>query len=126
MRYKRGCMQKWHVKCAMILGLLLSVSACKPVDDAIEQLTQLQKVYIEKIVRDYLLNNPQILADTSKLLQQQHLAEAQKKALAAIPSQAELLFKSTTSPVLGNPKGDMVLVEFTDYQCPHCKTMYPI
>ena len=28
-------------------------------------------------------------------------------------------------PVLGNPKGDLTVVEYFDYQCPYCKKMAP-
>lgn len=29
------------------------------------------------------------------------------------------------APVLGNPKGDVTIVEFFDYQCPYCRKMHP-
>ena len=29
------------------------------------------------------------------------------------------------SPSLGNPKGDLTVVEYFDYQCPYCKKMAP-
>lgn len=29
-------------------------------------------------------------------------------------------------PVLGNPKGDITLVEYFDYQCPYCKAGHPL
>ena len=28
-------------------------------------------------------------------------------------------------PALGNPKGDLTVVEFFDYQCPYCKKLAP-
>ena len=35
-------------------------------------------------------------------------------------NQAEL-FRDPDSPIGGNPNGDVVIVEFNDYQCPYCK-----
>lgn len=35
------------------------------------------------------------------------------------------LERDPTAPVLGNPKGDVTLTEFFDYNCPHCKTLLP-
>lgn len=29
------------------------------------------------------------------------------------------------APSLGNPKGDVTIVEFFDYQCPYCRKMHP-
>lgn len=29
------------------------------------------------------------------------------------------------NPVLGNPEGDVTIVEFFDYQCPYCKSNHP-
>lgn len=36
------------------------------------------------------------------------------------PSVEEVLFDAEI-PVLGNPKGDVTIVEYFDYQCPYCK-----
>ena len=35
------------------------------------------------------------------------------------------LERDANAPVLGNPKGDITLTEFFDYNCPHCKKMVP-
>lgn len=35
------------------------------------------------------------------------------------------LERDPTAPVLGNPKGDITLTEFFDYNCPHCRKMVP-
>jgi protein-disulfide isomerase len=36
-----------------------------------------------------------------------------------------LIFDDPNSPVLGNPKGDVTIVEFYDYSCSHCKASHP-
>lgn len=41
-----------------------------------------------------------------------------------LPSQAEV-FTDPVTPMLGNPSGDVTIVEFFDYQCPYCKSTYP-
>lgn len=37
----------------------------------------------------------------------------------------EEVFFDKDAPVLGNPKGDVTVVEFFDYQCPYCKSSHP-
>lgn len=38
----------------------------------------------------------------------------------------EEVFNDKDAPFLGNPKGDVTVVEFFDYQCPYCKKGYPM
>ena len=40
-------------------------------------------------------------------------------------SQASVL-RDPDLAVLGNPKGDITIVEYFDYQCPYCKKLHPI
>ncbi len=40
------------------------------------------------------------------------------------PSVEEVLFDAEI-PALGNPKGDVTIVEYFDYQCPYCKNGHP-
>lgn len=91
--------------------------------------TTLSTQQVQQIVHDYLLNNPQILVEMSQKLQQQQnqqMQQIQQKAQQTIPGIASQLFNANTSPVTGNPKGTVTLVEFFDYQCPHCKDMTEI
>ena len=81
---------------------------------------------IQQIIHDYLVKNPQVLIEASQALQQQQMAQMQKTASKAITENARDLFNNSTSPVVGNPNGDVTVVEFMDYQCPHCKEMNPV
>ncbi|PSK80844.1 protein-disulfide isomerase [Limimaricola soesokkakensis] len=50
-------------------------------------------------------------------------ARAQEQPLR--PTIDEVMF-DPANPVLGNPEGDVTIVEFFDYQCPYCKANHPV
>ena len=76
---------------------------------------------IEQIVRDYLLANPEVLIQSlNEYQQRQKVAEKQRQQDAVIASRAALTSDPDT-PVMGNPDGDVAIVEFFDYKCPYCK-----
>ncbi|HTW75747.1 MAG TPA: DsbA family protein [Steroidobacteraceae bacterium] len=43
----------------------------------------------------------------------------------AVLTHAEQAFHDSVSPVMGNPHGDVTVVEFFDYACSYCKAMQP-
>ena len=80
-----------------------------------------QRREIGEIVRDYLMKNPEVLQEAiGELEKRQALAEADKHK-AAISTHREALFNSKRQVNLGNPQGDVTLVEFFDYNCGYCK-----
>src|SRR5262245_34119092 len=80
-----------------------------------------QKNELHSIIRDYLVNHPEVLQESmAELEKRQTLAEAEK-AKAAVKSNAQALFDSSHQVVVGNPQGDVTLVEFFDYNCGYCK-----
>ncbi len=83
-----------------------------------------QKKEIEKLVHDYLVSNPEVLLEASQALQQKQQQNMQQQAQSAIQENAAQLFQGKLTTT-GNPKGNVTVVEFFDYQCIHCKKMSP-
>jgi len=52
-------------------------------------------------------------------------AQQQQDIDQRIAARAEALNQAPGSPVLGNPAGDVTIVEFFDYACPYCKAVEP-
>ncbi len=90
-----------------------------------DTISDLQKKDLEKLVHDYLVSNPEVLLEASQALQQKQQQTMQQQAQAAIQDNANQLFNDSLT-VIGNPKGNVTLVEFFDYQCIHCKKMAPV
>ena len=84
-----------------------------------------QRTEIGQIVRQYLLDNPELLLEVSKELEIRQKAEEDKKREGALAANAEALFKSPNDLVAGNPEGDVTMVEFFDYNCSWCKKGLP-
>ena len=82
--------------------------------------SDLDPEFVEK-VREVLLTNPEILEEAFNALQEKRMTEANAARGAAIADNRELIFDSENQVVLGNPDGDVTLVEFFDYNCGFCR-----
>jgi protein-disulfide isomerase len=79
-----------------------------------------QKKEIQLIIRDYLIDHPEVIVDAVGVLQERQQAIMHEKAIKVITKEAPKVFASK-SPFLGNKDGQIFIVEFIDYNCPHCR-----
>jgi protein-disulfide isomerase len=79
------------------------------------------KPAIEKIVRDYLLSNPEIILEVQQALQTKQETEAKERAAIALTQNSDVIFNSKNQGVIGNKSGDVTVVEFFDYNCGFCQ-----
>ena len=106
-----------------LIGLSLAMASAPLYADA--QFNDAQKEMMGKVVHDYLVKNPEVLIEASQALQQKQQKVMQEQAQSAIGANIKALLAQPLTTV-GNPKGDVTLVEFFDYQCVHCKKMAPM
>jgi protein-disulfide isomerase len=90
-----------------------------------EEAGALPRDEIEKIVREYLLREPEVIYDAIQVLQERREAAERERQRSMIVARAPALFDNPTDPVAGNPDGDVTVVEFFDYRCGYCRSMVP-
>jgi protein-disulfide isomerase len=80
-----------------------------------------QKQEIEGIVKNYLLQHPEVMQDVMAELEKHQKAAEAEKNRAAVAENNATIFSSPHQVVLGNPQGNVTMVEFFDYNCGYCK-----
>ncbi len=91
----------------------LSVAQQAPAQRSVEE--------IEKIVREYLLKNPEVIFEAVQRHRENQQRLQADRDRAAVKQHAKALLADPDSFVGGNPDGDVTLVEFFDYRCGYCK-----
>jgi protein-disulfide isomerase len=88
---------------------------------AADSFSPAQRDEIGRIVRDYLVQHPEVLQEAYQELEKRQAAAEAEKHMSAVKDHAPMLFSSPRQVVLGNPNGDVTMVEFFDYNCGYCK-----
>jgi protein-disulfide isomerase len=97
-------------------AMVLATAPALAFDDA-------QKKEIGGIVAEYLREHPEVILQAIEALQAKSEAQKEEAARQAVTANRARLYEDPRSPVMGNPKGDVTLVEFFDYNCGYCKTV---
>jgi len=76
---------------------------------------------MQQVIKDYIMNNPEVIVQSLEGLHNKKLAESTKKTSDYLQENKAQIEEAESPPVLGNPKGDIVVVAFYDYNCSFCK-----
>ncbi len=106
---------------SLAIAATLSATSALSTAPAAYALDQSEKEEIGAFIREYLLANPEILFEVQDALQAKQEAVRSAKANSVISANQNAIFANETDLVLGNPDGDITIVEFYDYNCGYCK-----
>ncbi|MEJ0094454.1 MAG: DsbA family protein [Methylocella sp.] len=86
-----------------------------------DEFSATQKTEIETIIKNYLVENPEILRDVATALDAREKLAETKARQEIVSDPSSPLFDTSNQAVIGNPNGAITLIEFFDYNCGYCK-----
>lgn len=111
-----------HLKTFLLLGavggaffLLLSNPST-----AAQNFSDAQKEEMGAIIKDYLMENPEVIMEAVEAYRNNQEAEMQKMAASKIGEHDDFL-TGMDAPMAGSKDADVTVVEFFDYNCGYCK-----
>lgn len=111
--------RKMALTSALLIGAAMPASALD-----LSSMSDAERQAFRDEVRAYLLDNPEVIMEAVSVLEDRQAAQAAQDDLELVRVNAEALFNDGYSHVMGNPEGDVTIVEFVDYRCGYCRKAY--
>jgi protein-disulfide isomerase len=106
------------------LMLALGLVAALPFTGASAQtapFTDAQKNALQEMIKDYIVKNPEVVQEALVELDRRQKDGEQKARMSITQDKTGPLFTAAHNVSFGNPKGDVTIIEFFDYNCGFCK-----
>jgi len=107
-----------RVFCVIAAAALL-LGCQQPAADA--QLSDPEREEVRELVREYILENPEIIEDALIELQRRAQAREMQATYDAVAANSDAIFNDPRDPRLGPDDAEIVIVEFMDYKCSYCR-----
>ena len=80
---------------------------------------------VKELVLEAIRENPEIVLEAVQIIERREQERQATAAASVLSENRDLLENDPNAPVLGNPEGDVTVVEFFDYNCPYCRRVKP-
>jgi len=105
---------------ATVIAVLFTISPPALALD-LDTMTNHEKDLFGQQVREYLLQNPDVIMQVFSILEQRQQAAELQQDTTLVSAYLPEIQNDGFSWVGGNPAGDITLVEFLDYKCGYCR-----
>lgn len=105
---------------AAIAEVLAKQDANRP-----QQTAALDPSQVNQLIDDYLMSDPSILTRMNDKLDAEKKVAERKAMKDELSAHEAEIYQSADNVILGNPKGDVTLVEMFDYNCTYCRGALP-
>lgn len=102
------------------LTVLLTLSLIVTPHAQAQEFSDKQTAEINKLIEAYLIENGETVIKSVEAYQNKQDEEARKNSEIKAKEFLTDLNKKDSFPMAGNPKGDVTIVEFFDYNCGYC------
>ena len=86
---------------------------------------ELSEERVKELVYEAIRENPEIVMEAVAILERKQELAQKNAAAVVLESERARLEQDPNAIVLGNPEGDVTVVEFFDYNCPYCRRVMP-
>ncbi|UYO00424.1 MAG: DsbA family protein [Devosia sp.] len=107
---------------AIVEGILTEREAAEP---DVTETAEIDPAVLNPMIETYLMSDPKLLQRMSVALDDTLRTEEQERAQSAIAEFRSAIYDADDHVILGNPEGDVTLVEFFDYNCGYCRSALP-
>ncbi|WP_299832073.1 DsbA family protein [uncultured Roseobacter sp.] len=91
----------------------------------VAQADTLSEDRVKELVLEAIRENPEIVLEAVQIIEQREQQRQAAAAASVLSDNRDVLENDPNAPVLGNPDGDVTVVEFFDYNCPYCRRVKP-
>ncbi len=107
--------------CTLVIAYSIMMATVEGQEYGNKPFSQAQKKEIEILIKRYILNHPDLILESVQRHQIKEENVEKEQAKKQIESLRPQLVSDPDTPVGGNTKGDVTVIEFIDYRCGYCK-----